>query len=399
MQNFYKKALTALSLLLAMDGLVASFCVYRSYPSAPLLPMRAAGLAWRAAGTTDVPDGGASTIRISESDRKLVYDFNISDAWRYPYASADVVFVNEQGRPAVADLSRYTRLSFVAKCQPRNWLKLMLLTFEPGLSKPGKLLTYPTPETHFSCNQKGVKVEVDLTRLSIPQWWLSHLELDLTHQEYQLDKVAKIAFANSWQSPHQLDSHVEISDLVLSGRDYCYLAYLALYLVVSTAGYVVWFFLRHTKALVADLNVQLKKDLPLVAYRQLTLEPHREKEKSAVLRFIATSYTNSDLDLDTVVRETGANRNKVNEVLKAELGLTFSSYLNKLRLTEAARLLLERDTATIAEIAYSVGYSNVSYFNRLFKDEYGCTPKSFRSLAPPCPTQSDAKSETVDGAA
>ncbi|WP_157200825.1 AraC family transcriptional regulator [Massilia sp. Root351] len=37
----------------------------------------------------------------------------------------------------------------------------------------------------------------------------------------------------------------------------------------------------------------------------------------------------------------------------------------------------------MAEIAYSVGYANVSYFNKLFKEEYGCTPKAFRSLATP----------------
>jgi len=81
-----------------------------------------------------------------------------------------------------------------------------------------------------------------------------------------------------------------------------------------------------------------------------------------------------------VVVETGANRNKINDILKAELGFTFSGYLNKLRLTEAARLLSEKGKATVGEIAYSVGYSNVSYFNKLFKEEYGCTPKSFRSL-------------------
>jgi AraC-like DNA-binding protein len=121
--------------------------------------------------------------------------------------------------------------------------------------------------------------------------------------------------------------------------------------------------------------------LPLVAYRQLTLEPFKDKEKAAVLRFIATNYTNPDLDLDSVVAGTGANRNKVNEVLKGELGMTFTTYLKKLRLTESARLLTETPTVTVSEVAYSVGYSNVSYFNKLFKEEYGCTPKVFKTVA------------------
>jgi AraC-like DNA-binding protein len=35
----------------------------------------------------------------------------------------------------------------------------------------------------------------------------------------------------------------------------------------------------------------------------------------------------------------------------------------------------------VSEIAYLVGYANVPYFNKLFKEEFGCTPKSFRALA------------------
>jgi AraC-like DNA-binding protein len=124
-----------------------------------------------------------------------------------------------------------------------------------------------------------------------------------------------------------------------------------------------------------------------VAYQHLSLEPHRDKEKSAVLNLLATRYAEPDLDLDTVVSETGVNRNKVNDILKAELGYTFSSYLNKLRLTEASRLLLENANASIAEVAYSVGYKNVSYFNKLFKEEYKCTPKAFKDV---CNTAIDA---------
>jgi AraC-like DNA-binding protein len=61
--------------------------------------------------------------------------------------------------------------------------------------------------------------------------------------------------------------------------------------------------------------------------------------------------------------------------------MTFTTYLKKLRLTESARLLTENPAATVAEVAYSVGYGNVSYFNKLFKEEYGCTPKVFKSVA------------------
>jgi AraC-like DNA-binding protein len=47
---------------------------------------------------------------------------------------------------------------------------------------------------------------------------------------------------------------------------------------------------------------------------------------------------------------------------------------------EAARLLTDKASATVAEIAHSVGYANGSYFIRLFKEEYGFTPKAFRNL-------------------
>jgi AraC-like DNA-binding protein len=132
---------------------------------------------------------------------------------------------------------------------------------------------------------------------------------------------------------------------------------------------------------VASLDSRMKTDLPLVAYRQLTLEPYKDKEKASVSRFIATNYTNSDLDLEAVAVGTGVNRNKINAFLKAELGMTFTAYLNKLRLTEAARLLAENNDAAVSEIAYSVGYGSVPYFNKLFKEEYGHPPKAFRSLA------------------
>ena len=382
MQNFYKKALSALIMLLVADALIACVCVYQSYPSVTLMPSGAGGLYWRPVTTTVGTEGGSAAIRIVESgQRSLRFDFRLTRPAPYSFASAEMLFEDGEGNAATVDLSKFDTITFTAKCKPMNSLIFTLPTFDAAVSKPGDYLTYPAPLTFFSCNEQGVPVSLDLTRLTIPQWWFERMHLDLSHQSYKLNQVAKFVFGISQQSPRDRDSRVEISQLTLHGRDYRYLVALAIILVSSWCAFAVWFFRAHARELAASLDTKLRKDLPLVAYRQLTLEPFKDKEKAALLRFIATNYTNPDLDLDSVVAGTGTNRNKVNEVLKAELGMTFTAYLKKLRLTESARLLTETPAVTVAEVAYSVGYANVSYFNKLFKEEYGCTPKVFKTVA------------------
>ncbi|HOY22883.1 MAG TPA: helix-turn-helix transcriptional regulator, partial [Cellvibrio sp.] len=140
-------------------------------------------------------------------------------------------------------------------------------------------------------------------------------------------------------------------------------------------------FRTYTTVLIVDLKEKLKQDQPLIAYKKLSIEPQKDKEKIAVLNYIATEYVNPELSIETITNTLGINRAKINDILKEELGMTFSSYLNKLRLTEAARLLSESKDANVSEIAYAVGYNNVSYFNKLFKATYNCAPKTFKDFS------------------
>lgn len=382
MQDFYRKALVALILLLMADALIACFCLYQRHPSAALLSRQGAAAHWRLTTFTDAAQGGTSMIRLRDAGaQSLSADFRLTQAATAPGVSAAWLMEDPQGKLTPVDLSAYTTLTFVARCAPANALIFVLSTFDERVSKPGELLTYPPAMTLFSCNEQGVPVSIDLTRLTIPLWWFGSMKADLSRQSYRLDQVVRFEFGASRYSPRERDSHVEISGLMLHGRDDRYLAALAAVLAVSWSAYGVWFFRAQSRALIAKLDARLKKDLPFVAYRQLTLEPCGDRERAAILRFIATHYTDPHLDLGAVAAGTGANRNKINEVLKAELGMTFSGYLNKLRLMEAARLLTDKANATVAEIAHSVGYAHGSYFIKLFKEEYGCTPTAFRKLS------------------
>ncbi|MYM95023.1 helix-turn-helix domain-containing protein [Rugamonas sp. FT81W] len=381
MHEFYKKALVGCFCLIAACVLLGYICVKQSYLQVSLLPAADSPLAWKGEQSWDTRPGGKATMHLYEAAQRLRFDFRLARTDE-GFAGAELNFIDSKGQPVHLDLSRYSSISLLVKCAPANTLVLTIPTFVGRRSDQQEFLGYRTPLSYFSCDENESRVELDLTRLETPQWWFLLAQQALSKHAYKLDKVPKIVIGGTPQSPREVSLEVQIRELNLKGRDRSYLVLLGVLLIVVWSGFGVWFFRQHAQAVINDVKVKLQKDMPFVAYQQLSLEPHRDKEKMAILQFIASHYAEAELDLDRVVEETGVNRNKVYEILKTEFGYTFSGYLNKLRLTEAARLLAEKDTATVAEIAYSVGYANVSYFNKLFKEEYGCTPKAFRSACP-----------------
>lgn len=380
MQNFYKKALIILLCLIIFSGVISYLCIDRTYLRVPLLPSAESELPWQAELNSDVFQGGHSSIKIKDDKFGLSFDFTIKKSINYPFASVALSFVDKEKNNTLVDLSQYKSISFSSKCSPANTLMFSALTFDKKVSITGNYLTYRGPGTFFSCNQNWTHHELDLTHLEIPDWWIDMFKLGLSEQTYVLDEVPRIIFGSTSQSPYDVASEVFLDEIILQGRDWRYLYLLGISMFIVWGSYAFWFFRQHSLALIRDVKDRLQRDLPLIAYQQLSVEPHYDKEKSAVLGFMGKEYANADLDLDTMVSKIGVSRTKINDILKSELGFTFSTYLNKLRLTEASRLLAESKDANVAEIAYSVGYKNVSYFNKLFKEEYGCTPKVFKNL-------------------
>ena len=385
MQSFYNKALAGLLGLVVVSVLIGYTCVRCTYIRLPLLPAADRALPWKAETMADSAVGGRSTIRLIDDTATLSFDFTTVKATDYPFVHAELAFRDRAGKFTHVDLSRYSAVAFDVKCAPANTLAFGLVMFEDKVSLPGRFDTYRVPYTYFFCNEKGEHVELDLARLRTDQWWFDKNRLNLARQEHTLTRIAKLSFGSTFQSPYGVLSTVQVRELALVGRDMRYLYLFAAFLLVAWPGYGLWFFRRHTRALLAEVKDKMRRDIPLVAYQQLSQDLHRDKEQSAILRFMATEYVNPELDVETMVNKLGIGRNKINEILKAELGFTFSTYLNKLRLTEAARLLGAKEDASVAEIAYAVGYRNVSYFNKLFKEEYGCTPKTFRKLRDSAP--------------
>ena len=85
----------------------------------------------------------------------------------------------------------------------------------------------------------------------------------------------------------------------------------------------------------------------------------------------------SDFTVERLGEELGLSRVQLYRKVKALTGQTPVDLLKKARL-ERARLLVEKTDKSISEIAYEVGFTAPSYFNKCFKDEFGVSPGGLR---------------------
>lgn len=95
-----------------------------------------------------------------------------------------------------------------------------------------------------------------------------------------------------------------------------------------------------------------------------------------ILTYIEENYA-QPLDLAEVASQFGFNYHYLSSYFSSHNEEGFSEYLTKIR-TEKAKELLRKNQLSIYEISGAVGYSDHSYFCRVFKKAVGCTPSSYR---------------------
>ena len=104
--------------------------------------------------------------------------------------------------------------------------------------------------------------------------------------------------------------------------------------------------------------------------------PRYSENISAALEHIRAHYA-EDLSLQDVAGAVYLNNEYFSRRFKKEVGVNFSEYLLRLRLSQAVKLL-QNTNLRVGTIADQVGIPNVSYFSLVFKKQYGVTPNEMR---------------------
>jgi two-component system response regulator YesN len=93
--------------------------------------------------------------------------------------------------------------------------------------------------------------------------------------------------------------------------------------------------------------------------------------------YIDEHYADQNLSMKQLADLSGMHRTQLSKILKTQLGMTFSDYVQNLRVSKAIELMRQTGTPLTA-IAESVGYINYITFKNAFVRVKGTTPRLYR---------------------
>ncbi len=97
----------------------------------------------------------------------------------------------------------------------------------------------------------------------------------------------------------------------------------------------------------------------------------------AVKKYIAKNY-HEDIGVEQLANAVDLTPSYLSHIFKKETGENLGKFIKKVRM-EKARDMLENSYEKIVNISEAVGYQNVSYFCKSFREYYGISPQKFRA--------------------
>lgn len=132
----------------------------------------------------------------------------------------------------------------------------------------------------------------------------------------------------------------------------------------------------------SDMVCSFVKIMTICA-QYLTMSHAIPKSKPSVAQ-LAKEYISSHfhrkVTIQLICSEIGCSKSALITAFKREYGTTVNQYLNEVRLTEAVHLI-ENGECTIGEVAEACGFSDQSYFSKVFSARYGVPPSEYMAKA------------------
>lgn len=92
------------------------------------------------------------------------------------------------------------------------------------------------------------------------------------------------------------------------------------------------------------------------------------------------NYQDAQFNVDKFCEEMNMSNSQLLRKLRALLGMTVVEYVRDFRLSKAEALFRNLEAETVSDVAYKVGFQNLSYFSKIFQEKYSVSPSEFMEI-------------------
>lgn len=123
------------------------------------------------------------------------------------------------------------------------------------------------------------------------------------------------------------------------------------------------------------LREKVKNDL-LMQPSEVKIDSPNDRFLKKAVEVVEKYMDDPELDIGRFAEEMGVSRMQLYRKFEALANMTVKEFIRSIRLKRAAQLL-EQEKLNVSEIAWAVGFKDISYFRKCFKEEFGKTPSEY----------------------
>lgn len=110
--------------------------------------------------------------------------------------------------------------------------------------------------------------------------------------------------------------------------------------------------------------------------QNIMISPPDERFLRHAIEVVEQNIADPDLDIERFAVEVGVSRMQLYRKLNALTNMTVKEFIRDIRLKRASQLLLQQNM-TVSEVAYAVGFREMSHFRKCFRQEFGMSASEF----------------------
>lgn len=313
----------------------------------------------------DKADGGKSIILDNfKTDSCLFLKYLLKEGFVRPYVGVSIQSKFSRN----TDISMYNRITIEASGEGTKSIFVYLVLKDSVSKSDGIPLANRQLNQYIHVTPQRSTFKLRMSDFRAPDWWFDKYNIpptSMTRPDFKHLLGISIATGLAPQL-NQLQSFKVYSITFYNDYVTVFGAMLCIQLLVISILFAIYYFRNRPQKEVKPLTVN---------YIPVAIPVSNEPDKG-FMDYINNNFHDADLNLDFISKQTGYSKRIISEHISSQFQCNVKTYINQIRINEALRLLKETNL-NISEIAYKVGFSSPSNFNRVFKNLTGKTPSIF----------------------